>query len=98
MTTTQHTQGPWKVKGWNNLSVMALDDAGDEWTIVLMAGGTDTGRGAQLLEMQANARLIAAAPELLVALEYLIEGGYLKEWSLALNTANRAIAKARGEA
>lgn len=56
--TTQHTPGPWRAEGWERLIVNAAN--GD--TIVACPGGAIR---ASLAELQANARLIAAAPELL---------------------------------
>ena len=58
---TQHTPGPWVTCGYENLIVN--DNEGN--TIVITPGGSTGTR----LEMKANARLIAAAPELLEALE-----------------------------
>jgi hypothetical protein len=66
MTTTQHTPGPWKAEGWNNLVVNSRD--GD--TIIIEPGGS---KYAKLEELQANALLIAAAPELLEALKGMME-------------------------
>lgn len=71
MSGPLHTVGTWEVGGWENLSVLATTPNGNVCTIVLMAGG-DAYRPAyqndQLGEWQANARLIAAAPDLLAAL------------------------------
>jgi hypothetical protein len=66
MTTTQHTPGPWRAEGWNNLVVNSY--TGD--TIIIQPGGSEY---AKLEELQANARLIAAAPELLEALKGMME-------------------------
>ena len=46
--------------------------------------------------LPAKSKLIAAAPDLLAALEYLVAGGYLKDNTLALKIINKAINKARG--
>ena len=62
---TEHTQGPWKTEGWENLVV----NSADGHTMTLAAGGKD----ACLEELKANARLIAAAPELLVALKAITD-------------------------
>jgi hypothetical protein len=48
-------------------------------------------------EQQANARLLAAAPELLEALEWAIQFAP-KSMTAATDNARRIIAKARGEA
>lgn len=55
----QHSKGPWVATGWEGIVV---NDA-DGNTLTLAPGGGDLAR------MQANARLIAAAPALLAALE-----------------------------
>lgn len=60
MSTNQHTHGPWKAEGWENLVV----NCAEGYTLTLAAGR----KGAGLEELKANARLIAAAPDLLAAL------------------------------
>jgi hypothetical protein len=62
--TAQHTPGPWKAEGWENLVV----NSADGYTMTLAAGG----KGAVLAELKANARLIAAAPDLLAALVAMV--------------------------
>jgi hypothetical protein len=59
-TKHTHTKGPWRTEGWENLVV----NSADGYTMMLAAGGKD----ACLDELKANARLIAAAPELFEAL------------------------------
>ena len=94
MTTTKHTPGQWRYDGERlRLDSRAVIRAPDG---IAVAAAEDFNRYDRDDEVEANARLIAAAPELLEALEsthaLLIEmtgGG----WPLAL----RAIAKARGE-
>ena len=58
---TEHTKGPWRTEGFENLVV----NSAEGYTMTLAAGGKD----ACLDELKANARLIAAAPELLAALK-----------------------------
>ena len=58
----QHTPGPWRNEGFENLVVNAADGS----TIVGTPGASPY---APLSEHKANARLIAAAPDLLAALE-----------------------------
>ena len=60
MSTNKHTPGPWKAEGWENLVV----NCAEGYTLTLAAGR----KGAGLEELQANARLIASAPDLLAAL------------------------------
>ena len=83
---TQHTPGPWKTTGAN------ITDANRNHVATVTDGGTTDG--------EANARLIAAAPELLAALKDIAE----TQWangvpsSGALREARAAIAKAEGAA
>jgi hypothetical protein len=69
----KHSPGPWKVygrEGGFGFTIEATDEDGDEFPVVWEMGGIDD---------EANARLIAAAPELLAALERLIEfGGHVR--------------------
>ena len=87
MTTTQHTPGDWDVCGWQDLTVNATTPNGNVCTIVLMTGG-DAYRPAyehtQLEEWQANARLIAAAPDLLAAAKRMVAA----DEALAAHPAN----------
>ena len=57
----QHTPGPWRVEGWENVTVNLPN--GDTLTT---APGP---KNAPLSELKANAALIAAAPDLLNLLE-----------------------------
>jgi hypothetical protein len=70
-STTQHTPGPWKAEGRNNLVVNSRDGN----TIIIEPGGSEY---AKLEELQANARLIAAAPDLLAALR---EAATVLKWA-----------------
>ena len=58
----KHTPGPWRAEGWRGMVVNAADGS----TILAMPGGS---YGAGETELNANARLIAAAPAMLAALE-----------------------------
>lgn len=93
---SNHTPGPWKIG-------KELSAACGEWLISMDCGDraqgmciaeTRSGTGAEI----ANARLIAAAPEMLNALEVLVEkinnDEWFAEWS---EIALAAIAKAKGE-
>lgn len=86
-----HTPGPWRVSPWKDkieVEVAAAGPFGDR--IVLMDK-----------EQISNAALIAAAPELLEALERLWNcAGDFEEDSLAaaLDQAAEAIKKAKGDA
>lgn len=85
-----HTHGLWLIR------------KGDEWThdVVTYQGANIEGEpmywtvasaNSRRDEVDANLRLIAAAPDLLEALQNIIEGGCT---SSALRTASAAIAKA----
>ncbi len=75
-----HTPGPWKVGGKTGY----LNQLAIEPSIGCVYGAGE--------EVQANARLIAVAPDLLEALEALLEGDFN-----AAEKARAAIAKAKGE-
>lgn len=92
---TQHTTGPWIVNpsAFNN----TIHAMGDSEPLATCHVSTDMhGKGRDGITMlQANARLIAAAPDLLAALEWC-EATYGAEWPD--NAAIReTIKKARGE-
>lgn len=97
---TKHTPGPWKVYRAENGKIIGIgvDRPGDEDHA---AGITDPGFGlwGGEDEKAANARLIAAAPDLYAALEGLLslvhEGDALDPQVYA---AQDALAKARGRA
>lgn len=90
MTNTKHTPGPWQVlppkEGQPSITIaIPSNDA------VYVAGSTK----------EANARLIAAAPELLEALEAMVEmygpRGSNIIWDGPIPLAQEAINKARGQ-
>lgn len=85
-----HTPGPWTVRGWNDLIVGV-----GEWTLAAYPAPD----GASIDEAKANARLIAAAPELL---EILSEAVRLSEQgrtmpSDTLRAAKEIVRAAQGE-
>jgi hypothetical protein len=87
-----HTPGPWVIEG----DVAALPDDigvgivnrkhdGDDWDVAMVHSSA------------ANARLIAAAPDLLAALKALLDKADLNDWNQeAYEAAEAAIAKAEG--
>ena len=97
---TQHTPGPWKAE---TFVVMGAEDhpksgytikAGDDAIADLYHGC-----GWTKAEVKANARLIAAAPELLAALEAVLSQIDPKDTPVGLGNilnARAAIAKAKG--
>ena len=91
--TKQHTPGPWAASPYNNVTSRNGTIAKTEQ----MPSNDD-------LEREANARLIASAPDLLSALRFLladdvaINGEKLTGSSVPVEMARAAIAKAEGVA
>ncbi len=91
---SKHTPGPWTFR-----------QAGANWRVYASDGRSfDAGDALYHPENEANARLIAAAPELLRALEDLVDEQngpplirYEKSWAAAMGKARSAIAKAEGK-
>lgn len=86
---SNHTPGPWQVE------IIGMGQ--DEHVCNVLAGSKQVAEGI----FYSDARLIAAAPDLLEALEALIAVGKtekgLQVWSPEWDTAHAAIAKAKGE-
>ena len=88
----KHTPGPWKLDD-DDAVIGITDDGGN---IVCLG---PEGWEKSMARWEANARLIAAAPELLEALQSIV--GELDEgevWGSSITKAKAAIAKATGEA
>jgi hypothetical protein len=123
MADATHTQGPWKVKFRESKGeTRGYTDRywHDQWVIkgpdnkhspVALVRVEGLGLGPSKAVRKANAILIAAAPDLLAALEAVIEdlegnidaaldGGASRDWlegaNNRLNAARAAIAKAKG--
>jgi hypothetical protein len=89
---TQHTQGPWIIT--NGRCIYGNGD----FIKPFVASVEDDHNDA---ETEANARLIAAAPDLLAALQAIVTGnvyGNPTQWNLAIDRGIAALAKATGEA
>jgi hypothetical protein len=94
-----HTPGPWRTDR-NDIHSGQISVVhhcvGNDWVEVWSPDAT----AADEKEMEANARLIAAAPELLEALESMVEmvemNGFGKAYAMDISRA--AIAKAKGDA
>ena len=84
-----HTPGPWHVGGVGGCRPQIIYSPSG--LAVLRTWGVAT-----QAEEEANAKLAAAAPDLLAALEEL-RGWYLEQTGLPAVKANSAIAKARGQ-
>lgn len=99
MSIEQHTPGPWFVDE-DELNVCAPDP--EEPDVPWVVAGVRVGCGYPESQDGANARLIAAAPELLEALETVLQVKRTDDRSIvfaphAVAKARAAIAKARGE-
>lgn len=97
-----HTPGPWVVRDFgrfpgidaaNGASIVVYGEDGEEWAGVR---GTEPNEAAE--EVAANARLIAAAPDLLEALQKIAAGDFNcaghQRFMAAQGLAAAAIAKA----
>lgn len=90
MTTTQHTNGPWSYKEqWGYYKIHSEDEG------VSVVHGIDS-------KSEANANLIATAPELLSALKEMMavfqdHEQYDEESAEVVSIARAAIAKAEGK-
>lgn len=101
MKTAQHTLGPWKVRkslNPNNTACYSVEMREDGWKEILCShvGGCLDHPGGKRFQgsREANATLIAAAPELLECLEQLLA---YKIPDTARTYIEAAIAKAKGE-
>lgn len=99
---TKHTPGPWEaIDSKHGLLVRTESPSKTKYGASRYAaiGGFESGDKDQYEEAKANARLIAAAPELFEALKWMIqradEGGYPD--GRCLKEARLAIAKATGQ-
>ena len=90
--TTQHTPGPWTRHKWHSQEDQISAKGG---TIALVSHIHTLVPEA---EADANARLIAAAPDLLAALEAIVKitDGSQPNYPAVLMVAQAAIAKATG--
>lgn len=92
MSETKHTPGPWMVKHAGSADEIWSDRGMVAEVSLYPHGGQIAG---------ANSRLVAAAPELLEALDMLADAVESDRYELSLERATRAraaIAKAKGEA
>ena len=87
---SEHTPGPWEAKNPEFGYVVCELTGG--WSVVALEADPNK------YEPEADARLIAAAPELLEALEMMLDMSEMGEFGKALpeEKAQRAIAKAKG--
>lgn len=102
----KHTPGPWVVGSSDFLDQWVCIDApsGDpdlgykSWEGIAMAYGCEESPRKGLIKAKANAQLIASAPELLEALEEVVQWLELGDHEGKMHSkARAAIAKAKGE-
>lgn len=96
------TPGPWRVSTIGLMNDGSLPVSSDQGQIARVSAQADFPRGqghnSECAERDANAHLIAAAPDLYAALDALIDG---RNWTMSTEkflAARAALAKARGEA
>lgn len=96
-----HTPGPWRIQG-DHGKLWIETNANDD-TIAEVHRRKEKGSVYSCDEAMANARLIAAAPEMLEALELLLDGRHCQitmlrsDGPIPTDKARAAIAKAKGE-
>ena len=105
-TKAAHTPGPWQITNYN-ASMWTEPNSSDDWVPVISVAPSDDTHsfvayvdGSQDLnsgEAEANARLIAAAPEMLEALESVRERLRGMQEDPLLDKVHTAIQKARGQ-
>ena len=93
MSESKHTPGPWVV--WRDYNVINI-----EHRLVAACGGSTDSRNQERAHNEniANARLIAAAPDMLEALQGLLssDGRFVYGTQDRIECARAAIAKATG--
>ena len=102
MSKSEHTPGPWLVQ---ETTVYALNDErnpANRFTASVDSGWADEKCRISRQEVEANARLIAAAPDLLESLTNLVGlaklgAARLDKYQAAMSAAEAAIAKAEGK-
>ena len=95
MTQTTHTPGPWSLRmtGWQT-NPAAIYSPRRPGAVACIPARTSV----PLDEQSANARLIAAAPDLLAALQWAVETADTEQYEADWYAAARvAIAKAKGQ-
>jgi len=80
------TQGPWRAEASDYEGCLQIISADRKRPITEIWGDGD--------DDEANARLIAAAPELAEALRMVVAADTAEDWSRAVDYARKALAKA----
>jgi len=96
---SKHTEGPWKVDGITELCIYDVDSRFIGLASITSIKGSNDTYNEAYEEAKANARLMAAAPELLEALMLAKDMMIVNDLSLpyTFEVIDEAIAKARGE-
>lgn len=95
---TKHTPGPWTMhpRGKDGAEVRAITSVA--WCGIALTHGVSGSQVIRADEAQANARLIAAAPDLLAACELMLTVyGLSQEAPHATDVMRAAVARAKGE-
>jgi hypothetical protein len=98
MSTREHTPGPWKRYG---LTIYASQHYRNRFSASLQAGIDADNKWTPYEELEANARLMASAPDLLAALKAIITWNNDTPWEdrvKLLDEAANLIARAEGRA
>lgn len=89
---TQHTKGPWEInETWGTIE----GSKGEEIAAIHPAQAGDTRRVNRAVA-QANANLIAAAPEMYALLKELMDNGHIDTTDERLKAIKKTIARAEG--
>ena len=102
---TKHTPGPWTIVPYGDGDSLVIHADQSEWRICFMA--TPGASPGAMGRIEANARLIAAAPEMLEALKSVdgmavlaLRGRTIKEYAIPASVLEQVIAtiaKAEGQ-
>ncbi len=93
--SAQHTPGPWSIVPYGDGDSLVIHDARGDWRVCFMA---TPGKLGSIERIEANAHLIAAAPDLLAVLQDAVANNMLVEGSNWWGRVFAAIAKATGGA
>jgi cytochrome P450 len=91
---SKHTPGPWSVSSRDHVYYVTSDD---EMDVCRVYGANEFSNAEQTANAEADAAMIAAAPDMLAALRALVNGAFATALaSSAVEQARAAIAKAEG--
>lgn len=93
--TNKHTPGPWDIEVEECRTFITGE--GRQLAKILLTHANNDEYSEHLVRAKANVRLIAAAPDMLAALEKLLNALPSATTHPAIKTARTAIAKAKGD-